>query len=164
MSYLLLESRCGGMARAAVFVALALALAAGKLAWAKAPVTEEQTEAAVVAARATEEEVSAKDDDADLIVDARYVERVIWSEPEDAPEWFPPLDEGVENVLTLTPSPMQTPGLSALKVASNNAPQELIANEHTVIPLPPAAWTGLAGLASLFTIRGRKAIVRFFFT
>lgn len=33
--------------------------------------------------------------------------------------------------------------------------------EATIIPLPPAAWTGLAGLVSLGLIRGRRKLLRF---
>jgi len=144
-----------GVAPAAVLFA-ALALGVGKPAWGNASVTEEQAQAAAVAARIADDEASAPQDDGMI----RNVETVVWSEPEDPPAWFPTLDE---TDLTISPSPMQTENL-AMGDDPAAAQQEsvVIANEHTVIPLPAGAWTGLAGLVSLGTIRGRKAIIRFF--
>jgi hypothetical protein len=149
-------ARVTGMpAAAVVFVALALVL--GKPARAEAAVTEEQAEAATVAATAVD--AAAAEEWTDVPLDARIVERVVWSEPEAPPSWFPALQEQPD--LTLTPSPVQPVNLSA---AGTTAMREThaVTNEHAVIPLPPAAWTGLAGLASLAVIHGRKAIVRFF--
>jgi hypothetical protein len=141
---------------ATVFVALVLGTS--KAARADAPMTQEQAEAAAVAADAAD--AAQAEDDADDVIDQQTVERVIWSEPDEPPAWFPELNDSAID-LTLSPSPMQTAGYSADAMAAQAA--AVIPNEHTVIPLPAAAWTGLAGLASLATIRGRKALIRFFF-
>jgi hypothetical protein len=53
---------------------------------------------------------------------------------------------------TLDPAPV-----SAISVAT--PPSNI---EQTMIPLPPGAWTGLAGLASLALASGRKSIVKLF--
>jgi len=154
----LLEPARGVVPVAVMFVALALGV--GKPGSASASVIEEQaTEAAAVAAaRIADDEASVQQDDGVI----RNVETITWSEPDDSPTWFPVLEQP-ELALVLTPSPMQTPNLPAANSATALAAQQsTIANEHTVIPLPPAAWTGLAGLASLGTIRARKAIIRFF--
>jgi len=145
-----------GLAPAAILF-VALALGVGRPAWGNAPVTEEQAEAATVAARIADDEAGVQDDGM-----IRNVETVVWSEPEDAPAWFPTLDA---SDLTLLPSPMRTENLPVAgseQATVQQPPNVLIANEQTVIPLPPGAWTGLAGLVSLGTIRARKAIIRFF--
>lgn len=151
---------------AAAFVALALGL--GNAAAADAPVTEKQAEAAALHA-ATEDAAPISDAPDDTPVngategfDLVTTETIIWSAPGERPAalaWYPPFAEGAAADtldLTLSASPMQSTAISPAAV------QGAITNEHTVIPLPPAAWTGLAGLASLATIGGRKAIVRFF--
>lgn len=153
---------------AAAFVALALGL--GSPAFAEAPVTGKQ--AAAIAADSAHSDHTAVDDSATAVdptlnsatdgIDLQTIETVIWSESAAADEqplaWYPPLaeEEGAID-LTLSGSPVQVTTVSPVSGATG-----VITNEHAVIPLPPAAWTGLAGLASLATIRGRKAIVRFF--
>ena len=157
---------------AAVVVFVALALSVGKPARGEVSVSEEQAEASAVATEAID---AVRYDEASAnwnAVDAK-VATIDWSEPGESLVWFPTtaaLDnhntasadaDNRANLLSLAPSPMRTPGLTSQFVAP---PAEIIPNEHAVIPLPPAAWTGLAGLASLATIGGRKALVRFFFT
>ena len=151
MKFRLLE-RARMFLAAAAFVALALGV--GIPAWAAAPVTEEQADAPGMAA-----------DDFLQGNAGRFVAQTTatfdWSAPGDRAAWFPTLDQ---DDLTLLPSPVQRVDLSAVGVAASEPvqPSTLITNEHAVIPLPPAAWTGLVGLASLAAIHGRKAIVRFF--
>jgi hypothetical protein len=142
---------------AAVVVFAALALGVGKPAWGDASVTEEQADAVAIAARDAAEDQSVEGATADL--DARVVQTTLWSASGETSNWFPTPDE---TQLALSPSPMQT---THLATGATLAAQEatVIPNEHAVIPLPPAAWTGFAGLVSLGTIRARKAIVRFFF-
>jgi hypothetical protein len=55
---------------------------------------------------------------------------------------------------TLLPAAQPTPALHS--VLDNNDPHS------TLIPLPPAAWTGMAGLVGLGLIRARRRVRRFF--
>jgi hypothetical protein len=155
--------------RAAAFVALALGL--GNAAWGDAIVTEKQAEAAALAAAAPqpahEATVNNRAADAgDDVIDLQtfeVTETVIWAAPQEQMHWFPKLEEdaaptAASNLLKLSPSPVQ------LTDTSLTGATGALTNEHAVIPLPPAAWTGLAGLASLATFGGRKAILRFFFS
>jgi hypothetical protein len=156
MSCPLLEPARPIVAAALVFAALALGV--GKPAWGDALVTEEQADAAAVAAREADDQLVGGVAD----LDARIVQTTIWSaSSNESPDWFAALED-VPTDLTVSPSPMQPPNL---ETGATLAAQEaaVIPNEHAVIPLPSAAWTGFAGLASLGTIRARKAIVRFFF-
>jgi type II secretory pathway pseudopilin PulG len=156
----------------AVAVLAALALGSGKPARGEVSVFHEQAEATAVATQALD---AARSEaratwHATIRGDAAMINSVDWMEPSQ-PAWFPVTadDESANSgaadeatragLLALTPSPMRTAGLTNQAVA----PQpEIISYEYAVIPLPPAAWTGLAGLASLATIGGRKALIRFF--
>ena len=133
----------------AAFVALALGLV--NPASAKTPVTEEQAEAAAVAADA------ALYEEAGETAFSQTTDTFDWSFVNEPPVWFPTL---TQDDLTLT-SPMQRVDLPGV-VGAEPASTTVVANEHAVIPLPPAAWTGLAGLASLAAIHARKSIIRFF--
>jgi len=164
MKYPMLDT--ARLTAAAVVVCGAVALGVGRPALGDPLVTEEQAEAAAVAAREADAEGQMSVNEPVVA----SVETVVWRESADEKfDWFPSLEE---NVLTLLRSPVETSNLpiGGLADDDDNAISSqwptgnIIANEQTVIPLPPAAWTGLAGLMSLATIRGRKAIVRFFFT
>jgi hypothetical protein len=82
---------------------------------------------------------------------------IISSDSDQAPEWFPTARE--DQALTLlAPSPMQSVTMdpsATLAVAP-----ALV--EHTVIPIPPAAWTGMLSLGAMSLVSCRKAIARFF--
>jgi hypothetical protein len=68
----------------------------------------------------------------------------------DEPEWFPAL--AAEPDLTLAQPPVKLTTIQS----------DLTGHGHnTLIPLPPAAWTGLAGLGTLAAIGWRKAALRF---
>jgi len=158
MKYPMLEPATTLVAGAVVFGTLALGV--GKPAWGVTSVTEEQATAAAVAARALDDASENSD------VHPQMVETALWSDPDESSAWYPGADDpdGADthgNLTTLASSPMQTPHLatSATLAAQQTS---VIPNEHAVIPLPAGAWTGLAGLASLATIRARKAIARFF--
>jgi hypothetical protein len=163
MKYPLLEPATTLAAGAVVFGALALGV--GKPAWGATPVTEEQAHAAALAARALDDSASENSD-----IDNRTIDTALWSDSNESPAWYPGSSGGggggaddttATRLTTLSASPMQT---SHLATGATLAAQEasVIPNEHAVIPLPAAAWTGLAGLTSLATIRARKAIGRFF--
>ncbi len=169
MSYPLLEPRRRRMVAIAVGVFGALALASGEPARGEVSVADEQAEASAVAAEALDAaryEASAITADTDT-GDATLIGPIDWSEAHQAMTWFPVTmeednangDDTRASLLALAPSPMRTPGLTSQAVAPQPT---VIPNEYAVIPLPSAAWTGLAGLASLATIGGRKALMRFF--
>ena len=159
MKYPLLEPATTLVAGAVMFVALALG--AGRPAWGATAVTEEQADAAAAAARALEDSASENSD-----IAKRTVETIVWSGAAESAAWYPGTEDAdtgsaATSLTSLTPSPMQTPNLaSGAMLAAQQA--SVIPNEHAVIPLPAGAWTGLAGLTSLATIRARKAICRFF--
>ena len=164
MKYPLLEPATTLAAGAVVFGTLALGV--GKPAWGATPVTEEQATAAAVAARALDDSASENSD-----MEKRTVEPFAWSAAsESSAAWYPgagvddtgATDTGAtDNLTSLSASPMQTHlATSGAMLGAQEA--SVIPNEHAVIPLPAGAWTGLAGLTSLATIRARKAIVRFF--
>ena len=161
MKYPLLEPATTLAAGAVVFGALALGV--GNPAWGATPVTEEQAHAAALAAGALDDSASENSD-----IDQRTIDTALWSDTDESSAWYPgdgggggADDATTTSLTTLSASPMQTPHLAA---GARLAAQEgsVIPNEHAVIPLPAAAWTGLAGLTSLATIRARKAIARFF--
>ncbi|MEA2734935.1 MAG: hypothetical protein QOE14_1386 [Humisphaera sp.] len=146
--YRLLKSARIGSAAAVAAAFVALALSVGSPARADASLTEDQAKVIAAVAAASEDETRIHGDD------VQVAESVIVPEPDETPAWFPEFDA---DALTLTPPPIQTTSFQ-----TDDAAHLVITNEHAVIPLPPAAWTGLAGLASLATIGGRKAILRFF--
>ena len=86
----------------------------------------------------------------------QVIETVVISVPSDPPNWFPALRA---DQVTLTPSPARPVSLQAAEPGDGGEPT---LSEHAVIPLPPAAWTGLAGLSALATVGWRKSIARFF--
>ena len=139
----------------AVVALAALALGLGTASAAEVSVTRQQADDAARAAAAAEEPL------------VRIVETVVWSEPPvadalaESPAWFPTLDEDAL-ALPAAPAAVTSFGVDAFDGGDVDAGLNPIAREHTVIPLPPAAMTGLVGLASLATIRGRKAIAKFF--
>jgi hypothetical protein len=167
MSYPLLEPRRRISSVALVFAALALGF--GAPARGEVSVFDEQAEASAVAAQALEVawfEHSSTWNAARA--DATIIDSIDWLDPNTPTAWYPvttdeanadAADHPHAGLLKFAPSPMRTPGLTKQTVAP---PAEIIPSEHAVIPLPPAAWTGLAGLASLATIGGRKALIRFF--
>jgi hypothetical protein len=65
---------------------------------------------------------------------------------ENAP--FPDLHE---TSLALNPPPVrsETPSMGVMP------------KEQALVPLPPAAWTGMTGLAAVTLVRSRKAVLRF---
>ena len=87
--------------------------------------------------------------------------QTVASEPIDSPNWFPALPEE-ETRLALAPSPMQSVALDPSATLALTPTGGLAGVEHTAIPLPPAAWSGLLGLGSLATYSWRKAITKFF--
>ena len=162
MKYPLLEPATTLVAGVVMFVALALG--AGRPAWGATAVTEEQADAAAVAARALDDSASENTE-----VDKRTLEPITWSGASESAAWYPGANgaddadsaNAATRLTTLSPSPMQTANLATgAMLATQQA--SVIPNEHAVIPLPAGAWTGLAGLTSLATIRARKAILRFF--
>jgi hypothetical protein len=160
MKYPLREPATTLVAGAVVFGALALGV--GKAAWGATSVTEEPATAAAVAARALDDSASENSDIPQR--DQHIVETGLWSDPTESSAWYPGADDtevADANLTTLASSPMQTPHLATGATLAAQQPS-VIPNEHAVIPLPAGAWTGLAGLTSLATIRARKAILRFF--
>ena len=97
----------------------------------------------------------------DASEDVTIVETVV-SEPADQPEWFPALTQPADPRLALAPSPIQAVALDPSATLALTPTGGLARVEHTAIPLPPAAWSGLLGLGSLATYSWRKAIARFF--
>src|SRR5215207_8619055 len=94
--------RTAPMAIAAA-VLMALALGVGKPARAEAAVTEEQAAAATFAA--TLDAAAAEESSVTGVSDTQIVETVVWSESDEAPSWFPSLQDQPD--LRLTPSPIQ---------------------------------------------------------
>jgi len=165
----MLEPRRLVVAAAVAFAALALA--AADPARGEVSVSDEQADASAVVAETLDAVRFATPDLGTKAGDATTLVTADWLDNESM-AWFPAIEEeGVArdadddspaaHLLTLAPSPMRTPGLTKQMVAQQ---PEIIPHEHAVIPLPSAAWTGLAGLASLATIGGRKALLRFFCT
>ena len=167
MSYPLLEPRRRISSVALVFAALALGF--GAPVRGAVSVFDEQAEASAVAAQALEVAWSEYGSTSNAArADATIIDSIDWLDPNTPTAWFPvtpeeanadAADNAHAGLLELAPSPMRTPGLTNQTVAPL---PEIIPNEHAVIPLPAAAWTGLAGLASLATFGGRKALIRFF--
>ena len=163
----MLEPRRIVVAAAVAFAALALATAAEPARGAMSVIDEQADASAVVAQTLDEIRFAAQPNRGHN--DAMIFETTSSLDNRRA-EWFPAIDgEEVDRdadesptaaaLLALAPSPMSTPGVQAVAQQP-----DVIPNEHAVIPLPPAAWTGLAGLLSLATIGGRKALQRFFCT
>src|SRR5688572_7526604 len=115
----------------AVAAFVALALGVGNPASAKAPVTEEQAEAADVAGNAADVVEGIRDDRPDAQATDIFDDAVNgsagnlvpqtaggfdWSAAAEPPAWFPTLDQ---DALTLTPSPVQRVDLSAAGVAAS---------------------------------------------
>src|SRR3954471_8484504 len=86
---------------------VAPALGVGRSAYGVTLVTEEQADAAAVAARVSGDGGTRIND----AIDTRYLETVAWAEVEDATSWFPTLDE---DDLQVSRSPMQTRALSGV--------------------------------------------------
>ena len=135
---------------------MALALGIGSPASARTLVTEEEAEAAAVAASAMDAALQEEAGESGFL--QTPTDTFDWSAFEEPPLWFPTLSQ---DDLMLT-SPVERVELQSLADPEPAATATLIPNEHAVIPLPPAAWSGLLGLASLAAIHGRKSIIRFF--
>ena len=167
MIYPFLEPRRRIILVAVIFATLALGF--GAPARGEVSVFDEQAEASAVAAQALEVAWSEDSSTSNAArADATIIDSVDWLDASTPTAWFPVTPDEANadaaaharaGLLELVPSPMRTPGLTNQTVAPLT---EIIPNEHAVIPLPPAAWTGLAGLASLATFGGRKALIRFF--
>jgi hypothetical protein len=95
----------------------------------------------------------------DALGEITVVETVV-SEPADAVEWFPTATEDPR--LALVPSPVASVSLDPSATLALTPTGGVVAKEYTVIPLPPAAWSGLVGLGSLATYSWRRTIKKFF--
>lgn len=61
--------------------------------------------------------------------------------------WYPGIGEGVEiDAIALSRVPVQTTGLDGPRTLAG-------AQQHPLIPLPGAAWTGMAGLLGLAAVK-----------